>query len=79
MGEINPGKATFPCRIEQDAEGRLWIGSYGTADLACYDPQTNTFIRYGRMDDVDMYNYPLVNEDGTVACLIRQTQPHVVL
>ena len=31
------------------------------------------------MDDVDMYNYPLVNKDGTVACLIRQTQPHVVL
>ena len=79
LGEINPGKATFPCRIDQDAEGRLWIGSYGTADLACYDPQTNTFIRYGRMNDVDMYNYPLVNEDGTVACLIRQTQPHVVL
>ena len=79
LGAINPSGATFPCRIDQDAEGRLWIGSYGTADLTCYDPQTNTFTCYGRMDDVDMYNYPLVNEDGTVACLIRQTQPHVIL
>ena len=79
LGEINPDKATFPCRIDQDVEGRLWIGSYGTADLTCYDPQTDTFTRYGRMDDIDMYNYPLVNEDGIVACLIRQTQPHVVL
>jgi hypothetical protein len=36
------------------------------------------FIRYDRMDEVDMYNYPLVNKDGTVACLIRMTRPHVV-
>jgi len=31
------------------------------------------------MDEVDMYNYPLVNTDGTVACLIRMTKPHVVV
>ncbi len=79
LGAINPGAATFPCRMDEDAQGRIWIGSYGTADLTCYNPDTKEFTRYGRMDDTDMYNYPLVNTDGTVACLIRMTQPHVLV
>jgi len=79
LGAINPDAATFPCRMDEDAEGRIWIGSYGTADLTSYDPDTRTFTRYGRMDEVDMYNYPLVNTDGTVACLVRMTRPHVVV
>jgi len=79
LGVINPGNATFPCRIDEDGNGVLWIGSYGTADLTSYDPKTGQFNRYGRMDEVDMYNYPLVNDDGKIACLIRMTQPHVVV
>ncbi len=79
LGAINPGAATFPCRMDEDASGRIWIGSYPAADLTAYDPNTGEFTRYGRMDDTDMYNYPLVNTDGRIACLIRQTQPHVVV
>jgi len=79
LGAINPGAAVFPCRIDEDADGRLWIGSHGTADLTCYHPATGEFTRYGRMDDVDMYCYPLVNTDGTIACLIKQIRPHVVV
>ncbi|HID21396.1 MAG TPA: hypothetical protein EYP14_03230, partial [Planctomycetaceae bacterium] len=79
LGAIHPGAATFPCRLDEDAQGRIWIGSYGTADLTCYDPATGRFLRHGRVDDVDMYNYPFVNRDGTIACLIRVTRPHVVV
>src|SRR5262249_3267381 len=79
LGAIHPEAATFICRMDEDTEGRIWIGSYGTADLTCYDPRTGDFTRYGRMDEVDMYNYPLVNTDGTAANLIRMTQPHVVV
>jgi len=79
LGPIHPEAATFPCRMDEDAQGRIWIGSYGSADLSCYDPHSSAFTHYGRMDEVDMYNYPLVNTDGTVACLIRMTQPHVVV
>jgi outer membrane protein assembly factor BamB len=79
LGAIHPGKATFPCRLDEDKKGRIWIGSYGTADLTCYNPHESKFNRYGRMDKVDMYNYPLVNRDGKVACLIRMTRPHVVV
>ena len=79
IGPIHPGAATFPCLMDEDAQGRIWIGSYPAADLTCYDPNSGKFTRYGRMDEVDMYNYPLVNSDGMVACLIRMTRPHVVV
>ncbi|MBD3181191.1 hypothetical protein GF312_02795 [Candidatus Poribacteria bacterium] len=79
LGAINPGAVSFPCGIDEDEEGKIWIGSYPTADLTCYAPQTDEFIRYGPMDEVDMYNYPQVNSDGNVACLIRMTKPHVVV
>jgi streptogramin lyase len=78
LGAISPG-ASFPCRIDEDADGIIWIGSYGTADLTSYDPEAGEFTRYGRMDEVDMYNYPLVSNDGKIACLVRMTKPHVVV
>ncbi|MHB9028735.1 MAG: hypothetical protein ACYC9O_08200 [Candidatus Latescibacterota bacterium] len=79
LGAINPGKASFPCAIDEDAEGRIWIGSYGAADLTSYDPRTGRFTRCGRMDDTDMYNYPLVNSDGTICNRIMMTRPHLVV
>lgn len=78
LGPIHPEAATFPCRIDEDADGRLWIGSYGSADLTAYDPSDGRFTRYGPMAKDDMYNYPLVAPDGTIACLVRVTRPHVV-
>jgi outer membrane protein assembly factor BamB len=79
LGAIHEGAATFPCRIDEDADGRIWIGSYGTADLTCYDPDTDTLRPYGRMDDVDMYNYPFVNADGLIVNFVKMTRPHVVM
>ena len=78
LGTIHPGAAIFPCRIDEDADGKVWIGSYGTADLTSYDPATGEFTRYGRMDEVDMYAHAWTNADGTVACAIGTTRPHVV-
>jgi hypothetical protein len=79
LGALNPGKASFPCAIDEDADGTLWIGSYGTADLTSYDPRTGAFKRYGRMDEVDMYNYPMVNSDGMICNRIMMTAPHLVV
>lgn len=78
-GAINPEKAVFPCAIDEDKSGRIWIGSYGTADLTSFDPQTGEFKRYGRMDDVDMYNYLMVNADGMICNRIAQTKPKCVV
>lgn len=78
-GVINPEKAVFTCAIDEDKSGRIWIGSYGTADLTSFDPQTGEFTRYGRMDEIDMYNYPMVNADGMICNRIAQTRPKCVV
>ena len=80
LGPINEKSGgVFVCNIREDEQGRLWIGCYPDATLTCYDPATGKFTRYGRMDDVDMYCYPWVNSDGTIASLIRMTRPHIVV
>lgn len=79
LGALNAGKAEFPCAIDEDKAGRIWVGSYGTADLTAFDPKTGEFTRYGRMDDVDMYNYPMVNADGLICNKIMMTKPKCVV
>ncbi len=79
LGAINPDNATFPCAIDEDRNGLIWIGSYGTADLTSFDPKTGEFQRYGRMDEIDMYNYPMVNADGMICNRIAQTKPKCVV
>ena len=79
LGAINPEKAIYPCRIDEDSKGMVWISSYGTADLTRFDPDAGEFTHFGRMDEIDMYAYCHVNTDDTVACLITQTRPHVAV
>ena len=79
FGTINGKAAIFPCRIDEDSTGEIWISSYGTADLTSFNPATGEFTRYGRLDEVDMYAYCYVNKDGTIASMIMQTRPHVVV
>lgn len=74
----DPAAANFPCRIDEHPDGTLFIGSYGKCDLTRYSPATGEFTRFGRMDETDMYLYPLCGADGTVASLVKMTRPHVV-
>ncbi|MBS3762724.1 MAG: hypothetical protein KGZ25_05385 [Planctomycetes bacterium] len=78
LGKINPGDANFPCRIAEDPEGLLYVGSSPGCDLTSYDPATNEFTRHGRMDETDKYFYPFCGADGTVAGLVKMVRPHVV-
>jgi len=77
-GLIHPG-SSFPCSIDEDAQGRIWIGSYGDADLTRYDPVTGNFTHYGRMDEVDMYNYPMVNADGMICNNIKKSAINIII
>ena len=79
LGAINPPDDTFPCNMDEDDSGVIWIGCYGSAGLTSYDPAAGSFTRHGRMDGTDMYCYPHVGAGGTIACLIRVTRPHVVV
>lgn len=79
LGALNPGAATFPCKIVEDEEGVIWVGSFGTADLTSFHPDTGEFVRHGRMDEVDMYLYPSLSHDGKIASVVRMTKPKVVV
>lgn len=79
LGAINLPDDTFPCNMDEDADGVIWIGCYGSAGLTSYDPAADAFVRHGRMDETDMYCYPYVGDGGTIACQIRMTRPHVVV
>jgi len=79
LGAIDPDGGTFPCRIDEAPDGTLWIGCYGNCGLTRFDPRSGEFTRFGRMDDVDMYFYPQVGDDGTVAGLVKMTRQHVVV
>ncbi|MXY48939.1 MAG: hypothetical protein F4Y38_06500 [Gemmatimonadetes bacterium] len=79
LGAINLPDDTFPCNMDEDENGVIWIGCYGSAGLTSYDPASGAFTRHGRMDETDMYCYPYVGAGGTVACNIRMTRPHVVV
>ncbi|MDP6117991.1 MAG: hypothetical protein QGF00_34610 [Planctomycetota bacterium] len=79
LGALNPKAASFPCKIVEDEEGVIWVGSFGTADLTSFHPDTGEFVRHGRMDDVDMYLYPSLSHDGKIASVVRMTKPKVVV
>lgn len=70
--------ATFPCRIDEAPDGCLYVGAYPGCCLSRYNPKSGEWTRFGRMDDTDMYFYPLCGSDGTVAGLVRMCRPHVV-
>lgn len=79
LGAINLPDDTFPCNLDEDENGVIWIGCYGSAGLTSYDPASGAFTRHGRMDETDMYCYPYVGAGGTIACNIKMTRPHVVV
>ena len=81
LGAINKDHqaANFPCQLDEDLDGNIYIGSFGGADLTRYNPATDKFTNFGRMDDTDMYLYPRCGKDGTVAGLVKMTKPHVVV
>ncbi len=79
IGAINLPDDTFPCNMDEDDNGVIWIGCYGSAGLTSFDPAAGVFTRHGRMDETDMYCYPYVGAGGTIACNIKMTRPHVVV
>ncbi|MBI2440003.1 MAG: hypothetical protein HYV35_01380 [Lentisphaerae bacterium] len=78
IGHVDPELATFPCRIDEAPDGSLFVGAYPGCCLSRYEPATGQWTRYGRMDETDMYFYPLCSADGTVAGLVKMCKPHVV-
>lgn len=44
-------------------DGTIFIATYPTADLVSFDPDTQTIVRYGRLDPKEQYPYSMAIDD----------------
>lgn len=79
LGSFREIEHAFVCRLDEDRQGRIWIGSFDNAELAVYNPSTGKITQYGRMDETDLYCYPYVNVDGMIVCDIKFSRQHVLI
>lgn len=78
LGSLGEG-STFPTGINEAPDGSLWIGTAPESRLIKYEPSSGEFTHFGRMHDDEVYLYPLVGADYTVAALVRVVRPHIVM
>jgi hypothetical protein len=79
LGKIDPGDAIFPTGITEAPDGAIWIGACNGARLVKFDPATGVFTRFGKMDEVDHYLYPLAGDDGSLAAIVKVVRPHLIV
>jgi len=78
-GEIVRGEKSFPVSIAEAPDGSIYVGDFPKCHLVRYDVDKGSFTNCGRMDETDQYLYVLCGSDGTVACLVKMSRPHVVV
>lgn len=74
LGAIDPETVTFPTAITETPDGMIWIGAYPGCSLTRFNPITGEFKRFGRMDEVDKYLYPLAADDGSIVAQIKNVR-----
>ncbi len=79
LGALDPDGAIFPTGLTEADDGAIWIGTCNGARLIKYDPATGNFTRFGKMDDVDQYLYPLAGDDGSLAAIVKVVRPHLIV
>ncbi len=78
LGPIDPDLAKFPTGITEGPDGSIYIGAWTGASLTRFDPSTREFTRFGKMDDIDLYLYPLCGDDGTLAAIVSVCHNHII-
>jgi hypothetical protein len=79
LGAIDPDLAIYPTGMDEAPDGSIWVGAYPGAALTKFDPKTDEFTRYGRLDPDDKYLYPLCGSDGTIAAQVKAITLRVVV
>jgi len=71
LGRPAGEKESFVCALTTSPDGKIWGGTFPSAKLFSYDPETGQTEDYGRMDPEQFYCYPLAGEDGLIYCAIQ--------
>lgn len=79
---LDVGKATpsslYLWDLEEDAEGRIWGGTYPEAELFSYDPELDEFTNHGRLGDEQYARSVAVLGDSVYAGL-GSTEPRIIV
>jgi len=78
LGPIDPETARFPTGIAEAPDGSLYIGSWQNACLTRFEPETGRFTRFGSVDPIEHYLYPVIGDDETAVALVMVCRPHLI-
>ena len=79
LGQPGGEKESFICSIATAPDGKIWGGTFPSANLFYYDPETGKSENFDRMDPEQFYCYPTVGEDGLVYCAIQFQKMDIVV
>ena len=71
LGQPGGEKETFICSLTTAPDGKIWGGTFPSATLFSYDPETGKTESFGRMDPDQFYCYPTAGGDGLIYCAIQ--------
>ena len=79
LGRPGDEKDTFICSLTTAPDGKIWGGTFPSANLFSYDPETGKSENFGPMDSDQFYCYPTAGEDGLIYCAIPFEKMDIVV
>jgi hypothetical protein len=79
LGQPGGEKESFICSLTTAPDGKIWGGTFPSADLFSYDPKTGESEIFGPMDPDQFYCYPTAGEDGLIYCVIQFEKTDIVV
>jgi len=79
LGQPSGEKESFICSLTTAPDGKIWGGTFPSANLFSYDPKTGESENFGRMDQEQFYCYPTAGEDGLIYCAIQFEKIDIVV
>jgi hypothetical protein len=79
LGQPAGEKESFICSLTTAPDGKIWGGTFPSANLFSYDPGTGLSENMGRMDPDQFYCYPTAGADGLIYNAIQFEKIDIVV
>jgi hypothetical protein len=79
LGQPGGETESFICALTTAPDGKIWGGTFPSAKLFSYDPETGKSENFGRVDPEQFYCYPTAGEDGLIYCAIQFEKIDIVV